>query len=296
MKVPILIPNIFDHPFTYDSNSLNLDKGNYVIVPFGSTKITGIVWDKFEKAEKKFLIKKIEKKLDVPKMQGSMIDFINWFSIYNIVPIGMCIRLTLLSKGAVENIPENSFNQYQKLNRNLKYKLNSEQEKCLSEIKKKGNKFNVHVLDGVTGSGKTLVYFNRLREIINRGYQALIMLPEIGLTTQFKKRFIDFFGFEPAIWHSATSKKNKKIIWRGIVENKIKPLDVKKIADGVYVHYGKHENFYEKEDNIGDIANLGFIIGDDSIAVITYIRAIGMKAIISKSKPYLNGIGMLIIS
>ena len=43
MKVPILIPNIFDHPFTYDSNSLNLDKGNYVIVPFGSTKITGIV-------------------------------------------------------------------------------------------------------------------------------------------------------------------------------------------------------------------------------------------------------------
>jgi len=222
MKVPILIPNIFDHPFTYDSNSLNLDKGNYVIVPFGSTKITGIVWDKFEKAEKKFLIKKIEKKLDVPKMQGSMIDFLNWFSIYNIVPIGMCIRLTLLSKGAVENIPENSFNQYQKLNRNLKYKLNSEQEKCLSEIKKKGNKFNVHVLDGVTGSGKTLVYFNRLREIINRGYQALIMLPEIGLTTQFKKRFVDFFGFEPAIWHSATSKKNKKIIWRGVVKNKIK--------------------------------------------------------------------------
>ena len=54
MKVPILIPNIFDHPFTYDSNSLNLDKGNYVIVPFGLTKITGIVWDKFEKAEKKF--------------------------------------------------------------------------------------------------------------------------------------------------------------------------------------------------------------------------------------------------
>ncbi len=222
MKVPILVPNIFDHPFTYDSNSLNLDKGNYVIVPFGSTEITGIVWDKLEKAEKKFLIKKIEKKLDVPKMQGSMIDFLNWFSIYNIVPIGMCIRLTLLSKGAVENVPENSFNQYQKLNKNLKYKLNSEQEKCLSEIRKKGNKFNVHVLDGVTGSGKTLVYFNRLREIINRGYQALIMLPEIGLTTQFKKRFIDFFGFEPAIWHSATSKKNKKIIWRGIVEKKIR--------------------------------------------------------------------------
>ena len=160
---------------------------------------------------------------DAQKLKQKLNSFLpKDISIYNIIPIGMCIRLTLLSKGVVENIPENSFNQYQKLNRNLKYKLNSEQEKCLSEIKKKGNKFNVHVLDGVTGSGKTLVYFNRLREIINRGYQALIMLPEIGLTTQFKKRFIDFFGFEPAIWHSATSKKNKKIIWRGIVEKKIR--------------------------------------------------------------------------
>ena len=52
-----------------------------------------------------------------------------------------------------------------------------------------------------------------------------------------------------------------------IAENKIKPLNVKKIADGVYVHYGKHENIYEGS-NIGDIANLVFIIGDESIAVI----------------------------
>ena len=52
-----------------------------------------------------------------------------------------------------------------------------------------------------------------------------------------------------------------------ISENKIKPFDVKKIADGVYVHYGKHENIYEGS-NIGDIGNLGFIIGDESIAVI----------------------------
>ena len=92
MKVPILIPNIFDHPFTYDSNSLSLDKGNYVTVPFGKNKMTGIVWNSFEKTEKKFRIKKIEKKLNVPKMKESMIDFLNWFSVYNIVPIGMCIR------------------------------------------------------------------------------------------------------------------------------------------------------------------------------------------------------------
>ena len=302
MKVPILIPNIFDHPFTYDSNSLNLDKGNYVIVPFGSTKITGIVWDKFEKAEKKFLIKKIEKKLDVPKMQGNMIDFLNWFSIYNIVPIGMCIRLTLLSKGAVENIPENSFNQYQKLNRNLKYKLNSEQEKCLSEIKKKGNKFNVHVLDGVTGSGKTLVYFDRLREIINRGYQALIMLPEIGLTTQFKKRFIDFFGFEPAIWHSATSKKNKKIIWRGIVEKKIRvvvgarsSLFLPFAKLGIIIVDEEHDASYKQDEGIiynardmavsrGSFEKIPVLLITSIPSVETFNNIINKKYSISKLK------------
>ena len=118
MKVPILIPNIFDHPFTYESNDLNLHKGNYVTVPFGSTNSIGIVWDKFEKSEKKFLIKKVEKKLNVPKMQESMISFLNWFSIYNIVPIGMCVKMTLFSKGVVENIPDSNFDQYQILNKN----------------------------------------------------------------------------------------------------------------------------------------------------------------------------------
>ena len=49
--------------------------------------------------------------------------------------------------------------------------------------------------------------------------------------------------------------------------NQIQPLDVKEIAEGVYAHIGKHENFYEN-NNLGDIANLGFIIGDESIAVI----------------------------
>ena len=48
MKVPILLPNIFNHPFTYESN-LNLKVGDYVIVPFGKSKITGVVWDEFER-------------------------------------------------------------------------------------------------------------------------------------------------------------------------------------------------------------------------------------------------------
>ncbi|GIS77436.1 MAG: hypothetical protein CM1200mP13_07950 [Candidatus Pelagibacterales bacterium] len=50
----------------------------------------------------------------------------------------------------------------------------------------------------------------------------MILLPEIGLTSEFEKKFIDFFGFIPAIWHSGITKKKKKIIWNGLTNGKIK--------------------------------------------------------------------------
>ena len=52
MKVPILLPNIFNHPFTYESDQ-SLEIGDYVLVPFGKSKITGVVWDDFEKKNNK---------------------------------------------------------------------------------------------------------------------------------------------------------------------------------------------------------------------------------------------------
>ena len=65
MKYPILLPNIFNHPFTYESE-INLKLGEFVLVSFGKSKITGVVWDEFEKNDnKKFKIKSIQKKLDV---------------------------------------------------------------------------------------------------------------------------------------------------------------------------------------------------------------------------------------
>ena len=48
MKIPILLPNIFNHPFTYQSGDLNLKTGDYVIVPFGKEKKIGVVWNEFE--------------------------------------------------------------------------------------------------------------------------------------------------------------------------------------------------------------------------------------------------------
>ena len=88
MEYPILVPNIFNYPFTYKSN-LNLKVGDYVLVPFGKSKITGVVWDEFEKNNnKKFQIKNIIKKLNIVPLKKNTINFLNWFAEYNLIPKG----------------------------------------------------------------------------------------------------------------------------------------------------------------------------------------------------------------
>ena len=223
MKIPVLFPKIFDYPFTYKSEiSESLNSGDFVKAPFGSTEITGVVWPHEEKTKKKFKIKKISKKINVENLNTSMIQFISWFSKYNLVPLGMSLKMCLLNKDVVEKYFDKEFNKFViKKNKN-KFLLNEDQKKSLKFMRNAGLNYNVIVLEGVTGSGKTLVYFERVKDIIDKGLQALILLPEIALTNQFSRRFKEFFGAEPPIWHSGTTKKNKSIIWKGITQGKIK--------------------------------------------------------------------------
>ena len=65
-----------------------------------------------------------------------------------------------------------------------------------------GKGFDPVLLDGVTGSGKTEVYFEAIAEALRQGRQALVLLPEIALTEPFLKRFAARFGCEPVAWHS----------------------------------------------------------------------------------------------
>jgi len=223
MKVPVLFPKIFNYPFTYKSEiSQKLNPGDFVKAPFGSSEVTGVVWPHEQKTEKKFKLKKISKKINVKNLNSSMIKFISWFSKYNLVSLGMSFRMCLLNKDVVEKSFNKEFDKFKIKKGKNKFLLNTEQKKSLAFIQSKGKNYNVTVLEGVAGSGKTLVYFERIKDFIDKGYQALILLPEIALTNQFSRRFKEFFGAEPAIWHSGATKKNKSIIWKGITEGKIK--------------------------------------------------------------------------
>ena len=258
MKVAVLFPKIFDYPFTYKSElSEILKPGDFVKAPFGKSEITGVVWPHEQRTDKKFKLKKISKKINVKKLNLSMIKFISWFSKYNLVPLGMSLKMCLLNKDVVEKDFIKEFNKFEikKVKKNIL--LNKEQKKSLDFIRHTGNDYNVTVLEGVTGSGKTLVYFKRIKDFIDKNSQALILLPEIALTNQFSRRFEEFFGSPPAIWHSGTSKKNKSIIWKGIIEGKIKIvigarsslfLPFKKL--GIIVVDEEHDPSYKQDEGV----------------------------------------------
>jgi primosomal protein N' (replication factor Y) len=82
----------------------------------------------------------------------------------------------------------------------------------------KAGGFSVSLLDGVTGSGKTEVYFEAIAEALRHKRQTLILLPEIALTNQFLNRFEQRFGCRPQEWHSAISPNERARIWRAVAE------------------------------------------------------------------------------
>ncbi|HAJ90108.1 MAG TPA: primosomal protein N' [Rhodospirillaceae bacterium] len=103
--------------------------------------------------------------------------------------------------------------------------LTPEQEKAADKIIARIDQggFESFLLDGVTGSGKTEVYFEAIAKIISeRRGQVLILMPEIALSNSFIRRFAERFGVKPALWHSSLTPAQRRLTWRSIVTGQTK--------------------------------------------------------------------------
>ena len=101
--------------------------------------------------------------------------------------------------------------------------LNKEQVEAAASLSLAiGKGFDPVLLDGVTGSGKTEVYFEAIAECLRQGKQALVLLPEIALTEPFLKRFEARFGCAPVAWHSELRSSQRRRAWRGIASAEAK--------------------------------------------------------------------------
>tara|TARA_A100001015_G_scaffold39370_1_gene43249 strand:- start:1801 stop:3960 length:2160 start_codon:yes stop_codon:yes gene_type:complete len=117
--------------------------------------------------------------------------------------------------------------------------------------------FGAHVLDGVTGSGKTEVYFEAIARALEAERPALILLPEISLTAQFLARFERRFGCAPALWHSGLTSAERRRTWRAVAEGRVQVLVGARSALflpwpdlGVIIVDEEHDGGFKQEDGV----------------------------------------------
>ncbi len=140
----------------------------------------------------------------------------------------------------------------------VKVDLTGEQQNAADLLCRKiNNGFSVTLLDGITGSGKTEVYFEAVAKTLESGKQVLILVPEISLTTQWLERFQKRFGVRPANWHSGLSVKERTDTWKVIIEGRVKVIVGARSALflpytnlGLIVIDESHDHSFKQEDAV----------------------------------------------
>jgi primosomal protein N' (replication factor Y) len=163
----------------------------------------------------------------------------------------------LIDAGALKLVPLPYASPFHALNPgHARPKLESSQAAAASElVKKVGAGFSVTVLDGVTGSGKTEVYFEAVAAALAAGKQVVILLPEIALTAQSLARFAARFGGVPALWHSDLNYKARRETWAGVAQGDARVVIGARSALflpfrdlGLIVVDEEHESAFKQED------------------------------------------------
>jgi len=254
MYYNIIVARPFDQVFTYKADDQSLELGQIVIVPFGKNVEVGMVWEVGVK-KPEYTIKKIDTIIDGIKLNEKNIKFLKWVSNYTLAPLGSVFKLLIINKDIVGYQRENA-----KLIKPIfkSTKLNEEQDKIKEDI------INIQkisdkpiVLEGVTGSGKTEVYFDLIELEIKQSKQILIMVPEISLTPQLEKRFKERFGIDIDVWHSKITPKKRKEIWHKcyygdpvVIIGARSSLFLPFNNLGLIVIDEEHDSSYKQEDTI----------------------------------------------
>ena len=241
--------------FTYGYDKL-LQEGQFVVCNLRNKITIGVIVG----TEKTYSgpVKNIEKVLQW-KLAPSQMDFLRWLSNYTLTPLGMCCKLTLpFPIKEIEKLEKKFECLDWRINENKNLaKLNTEQNQSLIEIKKDSEKFSPFLLDGITGSGKTEVYFHAIHEALEKNKQTLVLLPEVSLTKQFVNRFESCFGIKPLVWHNKTTAKNKRLIFNTLYQNT--PCVVVGARSSLFLPYKnlglivvdeEHDSSYKQEEQI----------------------------------------------
>jgi primosomal protein N' (replication factor Y) (superfamily II helicase) len=151
--------------------------------------------------------------------------------------------------------------------------------------------YSVTLIDGVTGSGKTEVYFEAVADTIRAGKQSLLLMPEIALTAQFLDRFAARFGVRPAEWHSELTPRRRARTWRAVADGEVSVVVGARsalflpYADlGLIIVDEEHDPAYKQEDGVryhardmavvrGHIARIPVVLSSATPSLETEVNA-----------------------
>ncbi len=215
----IAIPTPLRQTFDYlPIEGVTLQPGMRVKVPFGRRDVIGVVTglsDTSSFPENK--LKTIKEVVDTEPLLGeSDLKFAQFASLYYHHPIGDVISSMLptqMRQGRLAEIKIKKQPDEKNIQTESSLLLNDEQSSALKSILKNQHQFKTFLLQGVTGSGKTEVYLQAIDEILKKGKQALILVPEISLTPQTVARFEKRFNTNISVMHSNLSDGPRAQAW-----------------------------------------------------------------------------------
>jgi primosomal protein N' (replication factor Y) len=281
--VDVLVPVALDHTYSYRvPHGLELAVGDVVAVPLGRSEAIGVVWadDVAINPGLHNRLKDVEARLDVPPLKPELRKFVDWVSNYTLSPRGMVLRMTLRMgelgperERVAVRLAGAPPQRLTPARRRVMAALADGLLRTKSEAAKDAGVsagvinslvgavhhggFMVDLLDGVTGSGKTEVYFEAVAETIRKGRQALVLLPEIALTAQFLDRFAQRFGVRPAEWHSELGPRKRARTWAAVAAGEVSVVVGARSA--LFLPYAdlalivvdeEHDPVYKQEDGV----------------------------------------------
>lgn len=259
-RYEILLPLPQNNLYTYTSDR-NLELGRIVEVPFGKRVLAGVVWEETDPSyQPQFQIKPVSHIWELPPVSLAARKLVDWTAQYYMSHRGSCLKMLLTGlpdKDYKARKQYGHFSPPRDCPRN--FPLTLDQIGVANQIQSaiKPNIFETFLLDGVTGSGKTEVYYEALLEAIREEKQVLILLPEITLTQQWLERFKHRFGVLPARWHSSLKQTERRHTWQQILKGHASVvvgarssvfLPFKEL--GLIVVDEEHDSSYKQEEGI----------------------------------------------
>ncbi|HSW94062.1 MAG TPA: primosomal protein N' [Gammaproteobacteria bacterium] len=217
IAVPTPLRRYFDYLPPADFPIDRLQKGMRIKVPFQRRELIGIFMGLTDQSD--VPVHKLKEAIacldDEPILTPDLLELCLWAADYYHSPIGEVIAAALPAwlrqgksmvvspkkTGDISHTPETPL------------VLNTEQQAALSAIESSSHQFKVHLLDGVTGSGKTEVYLQAIAKVLERGEQVMVLVPEIGLTPQTIQRFSRRFSVPVVCLHSGITEKQRFQAW-----------------------------------------------------------------------------------